>query len=300
MTSRGYLSMRLRYRWLCLAIATLWLALAGCSEPTPAQMSHYGVDNFFADPKAQALAVAAEYGDVQAVHRLMKDEGVNPDTIFSKEGMPLLAWPIFTHNPEGLKAMLENGADPNAHKLHPLQNTTRFQGRYLNNAMVWAAKQDDPIYLKLLLDHGGDPNTRNSNGETLLFQAFIWQNQWQNVQLLVERGADVNALAGTGASILQAYAEWAAFDKVYWLLQHGADPSVDYMIGQPAPPAAHRSRTIEAIFWSPVKPGWLERQRLCQQWLLQRGFKRPPMPDHYREMRKNLGFPYEEKDIPLL
>jgi ankyrin repeat protein len=288
--------MHLQPRYFCFAVAVFWLVLAGCSEPTSAQLSHYGVENFFADPKAQALAVAAEYGDAQAVRRLMKDEGVNPDTVFSKEGMPLLAWPIFTHSPKGLQAMLENGADPNAHKLHPLQNTTRFKGRYLNNAMVWAAKQEDAIYLKLLLDHGGDPNTHNSNGETLLFQAFIWHNQWQNVQLLVERGADVNALAGTGASIIQVYAEWAAFDKVYWLLEHGADPSVDYMINQPTP---RRSRTIEAIFWSPVKPGWLEWQAKCQQWLLQHGYKRPPMPDVYRDMRKDFGLPSEEKDIPL-
>ncbi len=59
--------------------------------------------------------------------------------------------------------------------------------------MIWAAKQEDPIYLKLLLDHGGDPNTRNGNDETMLFQSFIWHNQWKNVQLLVEHGADVNS-----------------------------------------------------------------------------------------------------------
>ena len=297
MISLRYLPARLSSRWACFAVAALWLVLSGCSEPTPAQMSHYGVDNFFADPKAQALAVAAEYGDVQAVHRLMKDEGVNPDTIFSKEGMPLLAWPIFTHNPEGLKAMLENGADPNVKQAYPTQERGL---RYDNNAMVWAAKQEDPIYLKLLLDHGGDPNTRNVNDETLLFQAFIWHNQWQNVQLLVERGADVNALAGMGQSILQVYASWADFDKVYWLLQHDADPSIDYMVDQPKPPAPRRSRTIEAIFWYPVKPAGLESQRKCQQWLLQHGHKRPAMPDYYRDMRKDFGFPYEEKDIPLL
>jgi ankyrin repeat protein len=285
--------MHLQPRYFCFAVAAFWLMMAGCSEPTPAQLSHYGVENFFVDPKAQALAVAAEYGDAQAVHRLMKDEGVNPDTVFSKEGMPLLAWPIFTHNPKGLKAMLENGADPNIKQAY---RTPDRGMRYHGNAMVWAAKQEDSIYLKLLLDQGGDPDTRNANNETLLFQAFIWHNQWQNVQLLVERGADVNALAGTGAGILQVYAEWAAFDKVYWLLEHGADPSIDYMINQPTP---RRSRTIEAIFWSPVKPKGLAWQARCQQWLLQHGYKRPAMPDVYRDMRKDFGLPSEEKDIPL-
>jgi hypothetical protein len=153
--------------------------------------------------------------------------------------------------------------------------------------------------LKLLLDHGGDPNTRNSNDESLLFQAYIWHNQWKNVQLLVERGADVNALT-QGDSILFNYSSRGGFEQTYWLLQHEADPTVGTFINQPAPPALPRHLIVEDIFWHPGNPNDPTWQRRCQQWLLQRGFKRPPMPDDYRTMRKNLGFPYEEKNIPLL
>ena len=71
------------------------------------------------------------------------------------------------------------------------------------------------------------------------------------------------------------------------------------MVNQPSG-APGRSRTIEAIFWYPVKPEGLELQRKCQQWLLQRGYKRPAISNYYRDMRKDFGFPYEEKDIPLL
>ncbi|MBB3887115.1 hypothetical protein FHY26_002156, partial [Xanthomonas campestris] len=86
------------------------LAITGCS---PAAQSRYAPERNFSDPKALALALAAEQGDAEEVRRLMKVEGVNPDTIFSKDGYPLLFWPIFTHSPAGLKAMLDNGADPN-------------------------------------------------------------------------------------------------------------------------------------------------------------------------------------------
>ncbi|XRD90976.1 ankyrin repeat domain-containing protein [Dyella nitratireducens] len=281
--------------WLMLA---MMLLLTACDMPAP--QSNYNVVAFFKDPKAQALAIAAEHGNAAVVQRLMKQEHVNPDVIFSEDaydsGMPLLAWPIFTQNPEGLQAMLENGANPNV----KLSYQTRDRGmRYHGNAMVWAAKQDDPVYLKLLLDHGGDPDTRNANDETLLFQAFIWHNQWQNVQLLVERGADINALS-QGVPIILNYAALGGFQQTYWLLQHGADPTLQHLVKQPPPPAPPINPVIESIFWHPGNPSNPTWQRMCQQWLLQHGYERPPMPDHMREMRKNLGFPYEEKDIPLL
>ncbi|MCT8287753.1 ankyrin repeat domain-containing protein, partial [Xanthomonas translucens pv. translucens] len=261
------------------------------------QQSAYNLPSFFPDPKAQALALAAEHGDTKEIRRLMKEEHVNPDVIFSTDGYPLLMWPIMTHNPDGLRAMLENGADPNARKLHPLQNTTRFKGRYEDNAMVWAAKQEDPIYLKLLLDHGGDPNARNSNGETLLLQAFLTHNQWQNVKLLVERGADVNATS-QGSPIIFHYAARGGVEQVYWLLEHGADPKINDLTRNPD--GSHEYPVVADVFWHPGNPNDPTWQRKCQQWLLQHGYIRPPMPDYLRDMRKAFGFPYEEKDIPLL
>ncbi|WP_158883393.1 ankyrin repeat domain-containing protein [Rhodanobacter sp. L36] len=278
------------------------------STGTPAQQSKYALDRIYKDPKAQALALAAEQGNAAEVQRLMKQEHVNPDVIFADDesGMPLVAWPVFTLNATGLKALLDNGANPNARKpgTHRRHYKDGSQGDIhfnYDNAMVWAAKQDDPIYLKLLLDHGGDPNTRNCNDETLLFQAYIWHRQWQNVQVLVERGADVNAVTGVG-TILFDFSSSGGFEQSYWLLQHGADPTIDAYIPppQPAPP---RHRIIEDIFWYPTDPknsSHISWQRKCQQWLLQRGFKRPPLPDDYRDMRKTFGLPYEEKDIPLL
>ncbi|WP_408951519.1 ankyrin repeat domain-containing protein [Lysobacter sp. Hz 25] len=285
-------------RWAALVLLVF---LVGCLAPSsPGQQSSLPVASWFpGNPKAQALAVAAEHGNVAEIRRLMKDEGVNPDKIFSKDGYPLLAWPVITNNPDGLKGMLENGANPNARFPTPIIEKFKDGSEsvsYENNAMVFAAKANDPIYLKLLLDHGGDPNTRNSNSETLMLQAFLSGNEWESVKLLVERGADINARS-QGSTILQDYAGGGGFMQAYWLLEKGANPTVNYL-QNPATP--NQSHIIDAIFWHPGNPEDPTWQRKCQQWLLQHGYKRTPMPDHLRSMRKNLGFPYEERDVPLL
>lgn len=85
---------------------------------------------------------------------------------------------------------------------------------------------------------------------------------------------------------------------VYWLLEHGADPSLDYRYDQPV--KRPNSHTIEAIFWHPGDPADSTWQRQCQQWLLSNGHERPPMPEHYRVMRERLGFPHEEAEIRIL
>lgn len=285
----------------------LCLWLAGCDlSNSPARQSKFGLGMYFKDPQAQALALAAEQGDAAQVRHLMKDEHVDPNHIFAVDdgGMPLVAWPIYTHSPAGLKAMLDNGADPNArkpgtHTEHYADGSGGTRPAY-NNAMVMAAKQDDPVYLKLLLDHGGDPNTRNANDEPLLFQAFIWHNQWKNVQLLVERGADLDDTS-RGTSILLDYAGAGGFRQTYWLLTHGANPEVvGNLLKQPPAPAPHRNLIVESIYWHPGNPNDPTWQRKCQHWLRDHGYSRPPLPESYRSMRKDLGFPYQEKDIPLL
>ncbi len=322
-------------RWTIALL--ICLALCGCAAPLSASgdntRSERGAERLF-EGKGLALAIAAEHGQTDAIRRLMRDEKVDPDTIFAKDdGMPLVAWPVYTRNPEGLKAMLDNGADPDARR--PEYVDKRYPdgsgGRYFTyeNAMVYAAQEENPIYLQLLLDHGGDANTRNGNDEPLTFVAFIKQNQWQNVKLLIEHGAKVNDPSLFPGSPLDWYAGRGGFEQVYWLLQHGADPTKKVIgtalaaVDANGTPLAQKNSPetgfawvkygkdgkpvyvnampiVENIYWHPGSPATTAWQRKCQRWLQDKGIVRPPMPESIRTMRKAFKFPSKEKDIPLL
>ncbi|QZN79788.1 ankyrin repeat domain-containing protein [Stenotrophomonas sp. DR822] len=275
-----------------LLAAALFL-IPGC---TP--QSTHGASSYFKG-KALELAVASEQGDADTITRLVKDEGVDPDKVFARDaGIPLVAWPLRAKNLDGLRALLDNGADPNARAYKTVD------GRRLgySNAMVYAARMDDSRFLELLLRHGGNPNTRNANNETLLFQAFISGNQWKNVQTLVKNGADVNESNRRSLgddTVLSWYTGRGGFDYAYWLLEHGADPTISERVPQNSGRTA-RQLMVEDIYWEITTPDNLPWQKKCQQWLAERNIPRPPMPDHIRRKREAFKFPSKEEDIPLL
>lgn len=276
-------------------ISAAWFALfiaSGCSAS-----SAHGAGDYF-DGRALQLAVASESGDSETIERLVKEEGVDPDKTFARrDGIPLLAWPLRARSLEGLAALLEAGADPNA------RESKQMNGEmiHFNNAMVYAAKMDDPRYLELLLKHGGNPNTRNINNETLLLQAFLSGNQWKNIQVLIENGANINesSLSMGDDTVLSWYTRRGGFDSAYWLLEHGADPTVSKPSAHASDGAA-RQKMVEDLYWEITTPDLLPWQKKCQQWLIARNIPRPPMPEHIRRKREAFGFPTKEEDIPVL
>lgn len=267
---------------MLMLIGILFL-LTACLKPT--EYSHYA-SWYPKDEQVQQFVRAAEFGDIEKVRSMMR-AGFNPDDVFTNQGSPLIALPVLAKQPAVLKAMLEEGADPNVKK----QYDTGDRGiRNHNNAMVWAAKADSPEYLAILIDHGGDPDTRNSNDETLMMQARLWGDSWENVKTLVLKGADVNGTSQT-RTLAESYSGLGSFMKVLWLLEHGADLSKDTRANK---------ATLESIFWHPYSTTDSSWQKKCQRWALDRGFVRPPLPDYYKRMRQRLDMPAEEADIPLL
>lgn len=87
----------------------------------------------------------------------------------------------------GLKALLEDGVDPN---VLDERGTTPL----MNAAAVGSVEE-----MKILIQHGADVNVLNKFGAT----ALMWSvRDPQRARLLVEHGADVNAVSGLGRTPL--------------------------------------------------------------------------------------------------
>src|SRR3546814_13335466 len=85
--------------------------------------------------------------------------------------------------------------------------------------MTWAAKAGDSAVLQAFLEHGGKPGAVDNNGEPLTRVAAL-ADRWDNVKLLVEHGADIDATAhGQPGTSLPAYSSPGQFDKAHWLLE---------------------------------------------------------------------------------
>ena len=82
----------------------------------------------------------------------------------------------------------------------------------------------DPALVALLLERGIDPNeARQPDCTTPLF--FARKHPYDNAEILLSRGADINARAKHGRTVLHWAAEIGDLEWIKFLLRHGADPN---------------------------------------------------------------------------
>ena len=234
-----------------------------------------------------ALAKAAAADDAGEVRELVQKRGANPNAVSSK-GLALIAWPLLRNAQAGVIALLDNGADPNL----------ELSG--IGPAIVLAAKSVDAALLRAFIDHGGNVDALSVNREPLLIVAQM-AGRWPNVQLLVERGADINAIAhGDAGDTVLAFYSAGQFDKAEWLLQHGADPGA--RIEKAMKPERVGSQPIvENIYWWPVDamrfPVLAQAQRRCQDFLAQKlKLYAPAEPAHLAKLRQSQQSSHSDRD----
>ncbi|MET1024135.1 MAG: ankyrin repeat domain-containing protein [Pseudoxanthomonas sp.] len=246
-----------------------------------------------------AMARAVDRNDWDTLDRLVYEGGIDPDTVFDHQGRPLLLWPLLTRNPMGLHLLLNVGATADVR----LQTTGVPVGTAAESALVQAAGMADSRYLIELLQRGGDPNGRNAAGEPLLYVAFR-SGHWDNVQLLVMAGANMDTTrSGEGGydTVLSWYAKLGRFDRLYWLLDHGGDPTLrmhdlhDSRLAGTAESYAGRTPIVEDVFYTQVPAQMKDWQQACQAWLLLHNITRPPAPPSTR-MRERVRAQDEESN----
>jgi ankyrin len=164
------------------------------------------------------LQLAALNGSAAMIDKLLK-AGANPNAPLTPSGDTALMMAARTGKPEAIRVLLESGANVNAKE--SWGGTT---------ALMWAVAEHHSAAVTLLLDHGADANARSNfvaaangrgfEGRTpaapkadqkveefasgwltpLMFAAR--EGDVESARLLVNAGADVNAIAGDGKDAL--------------------------------------------------------------------------------------------------
>lgn len=160
-------------------------------------------------PDATRYGVTLEVGDTDAARRWL-DEGLDPDFLADRIGTGLMigAW---EGNIPLMELFLQRGANINA---------INRQGEQALQLAAWKGQLNA---VKWLLDHGAAINRNGAAWSALHYAVFAGQRDI--MQLLIERGGDVNARAPNGSSVLMMAAHEGREYLVQPLLDAGADPS---------------------------------------------------------------------------
>jgi hypothetical protein len=173
------------------------------------------------NPNMQALALAAAKGDVREIDRLV-GAGANVNTA-GAYGLTVTAWVAGHPNKDGLRRLLELGADPN--------KVWAVDGEGGRSLVHWAASSSLRVglgYLKMVLEIGkGDPNLEAGSDRVRPIECAVQEGQSAPFVLLYKAGAKLNGRAAGAPgrmSLLEraAYGVNGNYRTVLFCLEHGA------------------------------------------------------------------------------
>lgn len=196
----------LRWGALFTAGAFLSVPLACNFENSQKQ----GAGAIFADKRVASLAQFACSGNVSAMSKLSsKSHEVNAT---GKDGLTPLIWAVRCGNAAGVRTLLKADANPN----QATKNDTTPVGE--------AASQLDGRILRLLLENGGSPNSLDGGRSgTALITALslgVQSNNWQNYDVLLAKGADVNSVY-KDQTVAEAAVSLGEYNRAIQLLELG-------------------------------------------------------------------------------
>lgn len=244
-----------------LGIVFTILFCAACSAKGVGKMQP---EKYFEGPMLElGRAIAAD--DTEKIESLIKS-GTDPNG-YGKQGITPLIYAFGAGKKDAMRALLQNGADPNKRNDAP-DAPERLQGE---SAVTFIAGAPENDYLAILLDHGGDLNAKNGDGEPILIRMiFMDPTNYEGMKMLLDRGADINATKSSGDTLLKILAMFGDFENVYYLLQKGADFRIKDSAGYGPDFDIYRYEIDPKAF-----PKAYEWQHKCQEFLAARGVKDP-------------------------
>jgi len=182
----------------------------------------------FKGTPAWGLAKAVQNEDTINIINIIAKNKALLESREPKFGLTLLSMAVRTLKFESAKTFVLLGADPNS--------TDKYDG---SSPVTEAADIDflgkdtygsDPRYLKLLLEHGGNPNIEGVGADRSTPMPLVVackKGQLDYVKILVNAGANINALNKYGSSPLESACEGAELyrkpEVVVFLIEKGAD-----------------------------------------------------------------------------
>lgn len=181
---------------------------------------HMDIETMFPSLKLRELAKAAGKGNISRINELI-DEGVDVNSR-GTENVTALFWSM--RNERGFNHLLAKGADP---------NVVFGDG---GSVMHWAARKQDCDMLISALKHGGNPNLRAGmfGGSPAFETITAGKNKGTPpcLEVLLAHDSNIEFRDNNGKTLLFLATDIARFDVALYLLEEGADPSVQDVKGR--------------------------------------------------------------------
>lgn len=145
----------------------------------------------------------------------------------NKEGITPLLRSILSYRYDLTKLLIENGADVNAKSdfgCSILLKAVSVNGYYMSDD-IWSKELNQQYKTaKLLISKGADVNAKNKDDYSVLMAA-IWPGKTSAklVKLLIDHGADINAISKNGLTPLRKAVKENQWEGIQLLMEKGAD-----------------------------------------------------------------------------
>lgn len=246
-----------------VADVLLMCVLTGCS------MFKSGPEKFFEDQQLYAARAIAD-GDMKRLRAVARPTDIDRP---GKKGMTLMWYAIQEKRFEAIEVLVSLGSNPDEQVV---------QG--LGTPLFHALEVEDLRFLTAMLDGGLPVNRTSKGGEPLLYTAAGPHGRtFGHIQLLVERGADVNLPRSNGETAIFSAIFTGEPERARYLAEHGADVNVSTERGVTPGWAIHT--TIER-----ADSALRHRFEDLRDFIVAKGAKWPPdPPDEVRAWRKTQG-----------